>query len=145
MRIAIGADHGGVDYKDHVAKRLREAGHDVEDVGTQGSGSVDYPDFGAAVARRVQAGEAERGLLFCTTGQGMAMTANKFDGVRAGVVADPFSAQMIVAHNNASVCCVGAGIVGLKVADQIVDAFLGAEFEGGRHSRRVGKIEAATP
>ncbi len=142
MRIAIGADHGGVDYKDHVAARLREAGHDVEDVGTRGGASVDYPDFGAAVARLVQSGDADRGLLFCTTGQGMAMTANKFEGVRAGVVADPFSARMIVAHNNAAVCCVGAGVVGLKVADEIVDAFLNAEFEGGRHARRVGKIEA---
>jgi ribose 5-phosphate isomerase B len=140
MRIAIGADHAGVDYKDHFAARLRAAGHDVEDLGTHGSGSVDYPDFGLAVATSVQSGAADRGLLFCGTGQGMAMTANKVDGVRAGVVADPFSARMIVQHNDASVCCMGARIVGLSVAEEIVDAFLGAEFEGGRHARRVGKI-----
>lgn len=140
MRIALGADHAGVSYKDHFAAQLREAGHDVVDHGTTGSSSVDYPDFGGAVARAVAAGDADRGLLFCGTGQGMAMTANKVAGVRAGVVADPFSARMIVQHNDARVCCVGARVVGLSVAEDIVGAFLQAEFEGGRHARRVGKI-----
>ena len=143
MRIVLGSDHAGVDYKDHFVGLLREAGHEVSDAGTHGGASVDYPDFGAAVALAVRQGEADRGILFCGTGQGMAMTANKVPGIRAGVVADSFSARMIVQHNNASVCCVGARVVGLNVAEDIVDAFLDAEFEGGRHARRVGKIDSA--
>jgi ribose 5-phosphate isomerase B len=141
MRIALGADHGGVDLKDHIAARLSELGHQVSDLGTHGTNSVDYPDFAVKVADKVASAEADRGILVCGTGQGMAITANKVPRVRAGVVSDPFSARMIVEHNDAQVLCLGARVIGSGLADTIVDAFLGAEFEGGRHERRVSKIE----
>ena len=101
---------------------------------------MDYPDFGRAVAHEVAAERAERGILVCGTGQGMAMTANKVPGIRAGVVSDAFSARMIVEHNNAQILALGARVVGPSLAEVIVDAFLAAEFEGGRHERRVAKI-----
>ncbi len=141
MRIALGADHGGVDLKDILAARLRDAGHTVSDLGTHGGDSVDYPDFGRAVAEAVAKGAADRGILVCGTGQGMAMTANKVPGVRAGVVSDAFSARMIVEHNNAQILSLGARVVGQSLAETLVDAFIGASFEGGRHARRVSKIE----
>jgi len=140
MRIAMGADHGGVDLKDSLSQRLRDAGHEVADLGTHGTESVDYPDFGRAVAEAVASGDADRGILVCGTGQGMAMTANKVAGIRAGVVSDAFSARMIVEHNNAQVLSIGARVVGPSLAEVIVDAFLNASFEGGRHARRVAKI-----
>ena len=144
MRIALGADHGGVELKDILAERLRHAGHSVSDLGTHDGASVDYPDFGRAVAEAVASGTAERGILVCGTGQGMAMTANKVPGVRAGVVSDSFSARMIVEHNNAQIMSLGARVVGQSLAETLVDAFLSASFEGGRHARRVGKIEKTT-
>ena len=144
MRIALGADHGGVDLKDSLVARLRDAGHTVSDLGTHGGESVDYPEFGRAVAEAVAGGEVDRGILICGTGQGMAMTANKVPGVRAGVVSDSFSARMIVEHNNAQVLTLGARVVGQSLAETIVDAFLAASFEGGRHARRVDKIEPST-
>jgi len=140
MRIALGADHGGVELKDSLVKRLEAAGHEVSDLGTHGSDSVDYPDYGRAVAEAVAGGDADRGILVCGTGQGMAMTANKVSGIRAGVVSDVFSARMIVEHNNAQVVSIGARVVGPSLAEMIVDAFLSASFEGGRHARRVAKI-----
>jgi len=142
VRIALGADHGGVDLKDHLARRLSDLGHQVTDLGTHGGESVDYPDYAKQVAESISRGAADRGILVCGTGQGMAITANKVDQVRAGVVSDPFSARMIVEHNNAQVLCLGARVIGQGLADTIVDAFLGAEFEGGRHARRVAKIES---
>ena len=143
MRIAIGADHGGVDLKDEIAAHLRRAGHDVVDVGTHGPGSVDYPDFARAVTSAVRAGNVERGVLICGTGQGMAMTANKVPGIRAGAVGDVFSARMIREHNDAQVICLGARVTGPSLALEIVDAFVAARFEGGRHARRVDRIEQA--
>jgi len=141
MRIVLGADHGGVELKNHLAARLLQQGHSVEDLGTDGTDSVDYPDFAHAVAASVASDTADRGILVCGTGQGMAMSANKVHGVRAGVVADVFSARMIVEHNNAQVLCLGARVLGPSLAEALVDAFLGASFEGGRHARRVGKIQ----
>ncbi len=140
MRLVLASDHGGVDLKAHLARRLAEQGHSIDDLGTHGSGSVDYPDFAHAVARAIADGSADRGILVCGTGQGMAMSANKVSGVRAGVVADVFSARMIVEHNNAQIICLGARILGPSLADELVDAFLKASFEGGRHQRRVEKI-----
>ena len=105
---------------------------------------MDYPDFGRAVAEAVASGAADRGILVCGTGQGMAMTANKIPGVRAGVVSDAFSARMIVEHNNAQILSLGARVVGQSLAETLVDAFMAASFEGGRHARRVGKIEPPT-
>ncbi len=140
MRIAIGADHAGVDLKDHLTERLATQGHEVTDLGTHGPESVDYPDFAHQVARKVAVGESDRGILVCGTGQGMAMSANKVEGIRAGCVSDTFSARMIAQHNDARVLCIGARVVGLNLAEAIVDAYLEAQFEGGRHARRVGKI-----
>jgi ribose 5-phosphate isomerase B len=141
MRIAVGADHGGVALKDELAHKLRELGHEITDVGTHGPSSVDYPDFGRRVARAVRDGAADRGILVCGTGQGMAMTANKVEGVRAGVVGDVFSARMIVEHNDARVLCLGARVTGPDLAWTLVQAFVGATFAGGRHGRRVAKME----
>lgn len=141
MRISIASDHGGVGLKEELVSSLAEQGHDVSDLGTDGYDSVDYPDFAHAVADRILQGEADRGILICGTGQGMAIAANKHPGVRAGVVADMFSARMIRAHNDAQILCLGARVLGPGLAGAIVDAFLDTEFEGGRHERRVGKIE----
>ncbi len=141
MRIAIGADHGGIHLKAAIAAHLVAAGHDVVDVGTKGADSVDYPDFGHKVANLVATLEVERGVLCCGTGQGMAMSVNSHSGVRAGVVSDCFSARMIMAHNDARVICFGERVVGSSLAIECVDAWIGTEFEGGRHQRRVAKIE----
>lgn len=140
MRIVAGSDHAGVSLKDHLVARLREQGHEVEDVGTNGTASVDYPDFGTKVARAVSEGRADRGLLVCGTGQGMAMTANRVPGVRAAVVSDTFTARATRAHNDANVLCLGQRVIGHGVAEDIVDAFLRTEFEGGRHAGRIAKI-----
>jgi ribose 5-phosphate isomerase B len=140
MRIVLGSDHAGFSLKDHLAARLRAQGHDVADLGTQGPGSVDYPDFAAAVAAQVVGGGADLGVLVCGTGQGMAMAANKVAGIRAAVVGDTFSARATRAHNDANVLCLGQRVVGFGLAEDIVDAFLATPFEGGRHAGRVAKI-----
>lgn len=141
MRIALGNDHGGTELKAAIAAHLRELGHEVDDLGTNGSESVDYPDYAKLVAGRVVEGQADRGILVCGTGQGMAMAANKVAGVRAAVVSDVFSSRMASAHNDAKVLCLGQRVVGPGLALACVDAWLETAFEGGRHARRVGKIE----
>ncbi|MEW6777769.1 MAG: ribose 5-phosphate isomerase B [Bdellovibrionota bacterium] len=141
MKIALGADHAGYELKNEIARHLRRLGHQVEDLGTNSPDSVDYPDYAKDVGRKVARGVAERGILVCGTGQGMCMTANKIPGVRAGVVSDLFSAQMIRAHNDANVLCLGARVTPPEKVREIVEAFLSTAFEGGRHERRVGKIE----
>jgi ribose 5-phosphate isomerase B len=142
LRLAVGADHAGVDLKDHLGAWLRERGHLVDDLGTQGHGSCHYPDFALAVARAVAAGEADLGMLVCGTGQGMAMVANRVPGIRAGVVSDPFSAAAIREHNDARVICLGARVIGPGLAEVCLDAFLRASFLGGRHAKRVDMIRA---
>jgi ribose 5-phosphate isomerase B len=141
MRIAVGSDHAGFHLKEKVAAHLRQRGHDVVDHGTDSTQSVDYPDFAAAVARDVASGDAERGVVVCGTGQGSAMAANKVKGVRAAVVSDTFSAEMAMAHNDARVLCLGERVTGSGLALACVDAWLAAEFEGGRHTQRVAKID----
>ncbi len=141
MKIALGADHGGVHLKDQIAKWLGELGHEALDLGTQGEASVDYPDYALKVAEAVAAGKADRGVLVCGTGQGMCMTANRVPGVRAGVVSDEFSARMIRAHNDANVLCLGERVVGPGLARSLLEAFLNTPFEGGRHEKRVQKIK----
>lgn len=141
MKIAVGSDHAGLSLKRYLAEHLRAGGHEVVDLGTHDTASCDYPDFAHAVARAVVAGEAERGLLVCGTGQGMAMAANKVPGVRAAVVSDTFSARMATLHNDARVLCLGERVVGPGLAVACLDAWLDAAFEGGRHGRRVEKIE----
>lgn len=140
MNIAIGADHAGVALKDLIVAHLMARGCHVEDFGTHDTASVDYPDHGRPVALAVANGEVARGILVCGTGQGMCMTANKVPGVRAAVVSEPFSARMATLHNDARVLCLGSRVVGQSVAMECVDAWLDAEFEGGRHARRVAKM-----
>jgi ribose 5-phosphate isomerase B len=138
--IIIGADHGGVDLKDTVVATLRERREDVVDVGTSGRESVDYPDFARAVAERVSRGEAERGILICTNGIGMSITANKFPGVRAALVSDATAARMAREHNDANVLVLGGGMTGTFHARELLRVFLDTPFAGGRHQRRVDKI-----
>lgn len=143
MKIAMGADHGGVALKADLADRLRGQGHEVIDLGPVDTTSVDYPDYAHEVARLVAAGGADRGILVCGTGQGMAMAANKVPGIRAGAVSDTFSARMIAEHNDAQIICLGARVLGPSLAAEVVDSYLGASFAGGRHTRRVAKIDPA--
>ena len=142
QRWIVGADHAGLELKNHLIGVLRGLGDSVEDIGTYSADSVDYPDYAAEVARRVAAGEG-RGLLVCGTGIGMAMTANKVPGVRAAVVTDAFTARATRAHNDANVMAVGQRVIGAGVAEEALKAFRETEFEGGRHQRRVDKIETA--
>jgi ribose 5-phosphate isomerase B len=141
MRIALGADHAGFDLKEHLRGVLAAAGHDVADLGTRSRESTDYPDFAHAVAAEVAAGRAERGVLVCGTGVGMAMAANRHKGVRAAACGDLFTARLARAHNDANVLTLGARIVAPPLAEAILEVFLAAEFEGGRHERRVGKMD----
>ncbi len=142
MRFVCGSDHAGFRLKEELKKHLEEKGITVHDLGTHNTESVDYPDFGAKVARSVAAGEADLGLLVCGTGIGMAMTANKIAGIRAAAVSDTFSAHASREHNDANVLCLGERVVGTGLAKDILDVFVGASFAGGRHGPRVAKIDA---
>ena len=140
LRIAIGADHAGLALKDRLRAHLEEGGHQVEDLGTHDAGSVDYPDFAAAVGRRVSAGQAERGVLVCGTGVGMAMAANKILGVRAACCNNLFVAGLAREHNDANVLTLGAREVAPEHAQAILKTFLETAYAGGRHQRRVDKL-----
>ena len=142
MRIAVGSDHAGFHLKERLAAHLRDRGHDVVDCGTHSYDRVDYPDFGAAVGRAVRDGEADGGLCVCGSGIGIAMAANKIDGVRAATVHDATSARLTKQHNDANVICIGERLTGPEVATDCVDAWLDATFEGGRHSGRVAKLDS---
>ena len=142
MKIAIGSDHGGYDLKEQVKTWLQEMGHEVEDFGCHGKESCDYPDFGAAAARAVASGQCEKGVVICTTGIGISMTANKVKGIRCALCGDPWSAEMTRRHNDANMLAMGAGVVGPQLARQILEAFLTHDFEGGRHQRRGDKLMA---
>lgn len=144
LRIALGADHAGVHLKDELAKHLADGGYAVVDLGTHGTERVDYPDFGAAVGRSVAAGETDLGIAVCGSGLGICMAANKVPGVRAATVHDVTSARLTRAHNDANVICLGERLTGIEVAKDAVDAFLAAEFEGGRHAGRVAKLDSLT-
>ena len=141
-RLVFAADHAGWRLKDHLAGLAGAAGWDVEDLGTSDDGSVDYPDFGARLARAVAAGHADLGVLVCGTGIGIAIAANKVAGVRAAVVHDTFTAYYSRAHNDANVLCLGARVVGEGVAEAALSTFLATPFEGGRHGRRVEQFTA---
>ena len=142
MRIAIGSDHAGFDLKGLLVEHLAAAGPEVTDLGTETADSVDYPDYGEAIGRAVADGRAEFGIGVCGSGIGICMAAGKVPGVRAATVHDVTSARLSRAHNDANVMCVGQRFIGPQVALDAVDAFLGAAFEGGRHQRRVDKIDA---
>jgi ribose 5-phosphate isomerase B len=138
--IAIGSDHGGVELKRALVAELQARGEAVLDVGTDGEESVDYPDYGRAVAERVSRGEATRGILLCTNGVGMSIVANKFPGVRAALVSDATSARMAREHLDANVMVLGGGMTGKFHARQLLAIFLETPFAGGRHERRLDKI-----
>lgn len=140
MRIAIGSDHAGFDLKEHVEAHLKRRGHDVVDVGTNGSASVDYPDFARQVGETVGRGDADFGVLVCGSGLGMAIAANKVAGVRAVQVMDAEMAKMSRLHNDANVVTLAGRYLEPERADEIVDTFLSTGFEGGRHQRRLDKI-----
>ena len=142
MKIALGCDHGGYELKEHIKGVLEKLGHTYEDFGCHSKESCDYPDFGAAAARAVAEGRCDRGLVFCTTGIGISIAANKVHGVRCALCTDPLMAEMTRRHNDANMLALGAGIVGPNLAEAIVETFLTTEFEGGRHARRVGLITA---
>ena len=142
MMIAIASDHGGFNLKEHIKAYLAAKGFQCRDFGTDSTASCDYPVFGRAAAEAVASGECEKGIVICTTGIGISITANKVKGIRCALCADSLSAEMTRRHNNANVLAMGAGIVGPNLAERIVDTFLATEFEGGRHERRVNLISA---
>lgn len=142
MRIALASDHAGFLLKDHLATALAAAGHDVVDLGTEGTDSVDYPHYAASAARMVADGEADRGVLVCGSGNGVAIAANKVPGVRAVNAHDVEEAEMCRRHNDANVVTLSGARLTPDVADAIVATFLATDFDGGRHARRVDQIAA---
>ncbi|MEX0612214.1 MAG: ribose 5-phosphate isomerase B [Pirellulales bacterium] len=140
MKVAIASDHRGFHLKDKVIALLKAKGHSVVDDGPASEGAVDYPDFAALVARKVSAGEVERGILICGTGIGMAITANKFPGVRAAACADEVTAELSRRHNDLNVLCLSGDLLSSRITERLVEVWMETEFEGGRHERRVEKI-----
>lgn len=142
-RIVISSDHADIPLRREIAAHVEAAGYEVVDIGPQTDASTDYPKHGQAAAAMVASGDCALGIIICGTGQGIMMAANKVAGIRCGVCSDTFSARMIRQHNNANMLSMGARVVGKGLAFDIVDAFLQAEFEGGRHATRVDMIEPA--
>ena len=140
--IALGCDHAGVQLKAAIAEFLASRGVETKDYGTYSEASCDYPDYAQKVGEAVVGGEAERGILVCGTGVGISISANKVEGVRAALCSDTFTARMSREHNDANVLCLGARVVGVGLALDVVAAWLEATFEGGRHQRRIDKIAA---
>ena len=140
MRIALAADHAGYLLKDELVRWLRDRGHDVTDLGTNGPDSVDYPEFGVRLARAVASGEAERGIAVCGTGIGISIAINREPKCRCARVDDPLSAELAREHNDANVLALGARLIGADMAKACVMAFLDTDFSGGRHQRRVDQL-----
>lgn len=141
-RIVLSSDHAAIALRQAIAAHLRDAGHVIDDIGPTSPESTHYPDHGAAAARLIADGEADLGIILCGTGQGIMMAANKIPGIRCGVCSETFSARMIRQHNDANMLSIGARVVGEGLAIEIADAFVAAEFEGGRHATRVDMIRA---
>lgn len=141
QKIAIASDHGGIELKEDIKTFLKERGFDVIDMGTNGSESVDYPDYGVPLAEKVSKGELEKGILICGTGIGMSIVANKFPNVRAALVSDVYSARMAKEHNYANILVIGGRVAGKGLAREMVKTWLEAKFEGGRHQKRLDKIK----
>lgn len=142
MKIALACDHGGLDLKLAVKRHLEGRGFAVEDFGTYTPDSCDYSDYAAPAAQAVADGRCDRGILICTTGIGVSITANKIKGIRCALLSDLMSARLSRQHNDTNVMALGAGVVGQKLALEIVDLWLDTQAEGGRHARRVGKLMA---
>lgn len=138
--IAIASDHGGYTLKEHIKTYLTHNGIACRDFGTDSPQSCDYPVFGRAAAEAVASGECEKGIVICTTGIGISITANKVKGIRCALCSEPVSAELARQHNDANMLALGGGMIGPRMAEIIVDAFLGTAFEGGRHARRVALI-----
>ena len=142
MKIGIGNDHAALEMKNQVMEYLEEKGYEVINYGTNTSESCNYPEFGEKVGRAVVSGEVDCGILICGTGVGISLAANKVKGVRAVVCSEPYSAKLSKQHNNTNILAFGARVVGIELAKMIIDEWLGAEFEGGRHQTRVDMIMA---
>lgn len=141
MKISIGSDHAGYNYKQEIIKYLQSKGHEIIDCGTDSLDSCDYPIFGRAAAEKVASGEADKGIVVCSSGEGIMMAANKVKGVRCGLAYNDDVARLIKQHNNANMIAFGANFMNLEDVLRRIDIFFEAEFEGGRHERRVGEIE----
>ncbi len=143
MKLAIGCDHGALNLKNKLVSYLEGKGYEVKDFGTYTNASCDYPEFAAAAAKAVANGECERGIVLCTTGIGVSISANKIDGIRCALLSDVWSARMTRLHNDTNMMALGAGVVGENLALEIVDTWLGTEFSGDeRHQRRIDKLMA---
>ena len=140
MKISIGCDHGGYPLKEHIKNYLEGKGCEVVDCGCDSTDSVDYPIYGRAAAEQVASGACDAGIVICTTGIGISITANKVEGIRCALCSDPLSAELTRRHNNANMLALAGGMIGKNMAERIVDVFLTTEFEGGRHERRVNLI-----
>ena len=140
MKIAIGNDHVAVDMKNHIMEYLQKKGHEVVNFGTDEATRANYPVYSEKVAKAVVSGECDKGILICGTGVGISIAANKIKGVRCVVCSEPYSARLSRQHNNTNIVAFGARVIGIATAEDIVDAFLSAEFEGGRHQVRVDMI-----
>jgi ribose 5-phosphate isomerase B len=140
MKVAIASDHRGFHLKEKVISLLKSKGHTVVDDGPASEASVDYPDFAALVAKKVSNHEVDRGILICGTGIGMAISANKFPGVRAAACADEVTAELSRRHNDLNVLCLSGDLLSSRVTERVVEIWMATEFEGGRHARRVDKI-----
>ena len=143
MKVSVGCDHGALNLKNKLVSWLEAKGIEVKDCGTYNAASCDYPEFAAAAARAVASGECEKGIVLCTTGIGVSISANKIDGIRCALLSDVWSAKMTRLHNDTNMMALGAGVVGENLALEIVDTWLGTEFSGDeRHQRRIDKVMA---
>ena len=143
MKIAIACDHGALDLKNALVERLTKQGYEMQDFGTHTLDSCDYPDFAAPAAKAVATGECEKGIVLCTTGIGVSIAANKVKGIRCALLSDIMSARLTREHNDTNMLAMGAGVVGEKLAMEIVDTWLGTAFSGdARHQRRIDKVMA---
>ena len=140
--IALACDHGALALKEAVKKHLTEIGLDFKDFGTFTADSCDYPDYAAPAARAVASGDCDRGIVMCTTGIGVSIVANKIKGIRCALLSDKMSARLTRQHNDTNMMALGAGVVGEKLAMEIIDTWLETDFEGGRHQRRIDKLMA---
>ena len=142
MKIAIACDHGAYALKEIAKKHLSEQGYEVRDFGTDSLDSCDYPDFAGPAAQAVASGECDRGIVLCTTGIGVSISANKVKGIRCALLSDVMSARMTREHNDTNMMAIGAAVVGQMLALEIIDTWLTTEYEGGRHQRRIDKMMA---
>lgn len=141
MKIAVGSDHAGFELKEYVKEYLKEQDYEIIDCGTDGLESVDYPDYGKKVGETVASGDADYGVVVCGSGIGISIAANKVKGIRCALVGEPLSAKLSRQHNNANVLAMGGRLTGTQMAEEILDVFFSTEFEGGRHKRRVSKLD----